>query len=728
MARHAARLFLGLAAALGLCPASASAQGGVFGGLTKSIDTTFSVVTTVRTDASGTVTRSEATNLYPRLTLNVDTRIWPSLSLSGGGIFEVNQLSSVDNGSVTDSTLSSLRPFILLRSTNPVLSPGLGYFRRESRASPAGLPTLKFVSEDYEAYLGWKPEGLPRSDIQLLRTNNYDSERLIADTTDDVASLISKYNGHGFGANYRGYHQHTRNRREDLESWQTSHALRVDYSSRFLGDRGLWSGFYDVSHASLRTSTGEDGGEVSLPLVPFAGMAALSDTPAVAALSPNPLLIDANLGAGAGVDIGLPAPGENAQARNLGLDFLSRTEVTSILVWVDRELPAVVAASYRWEVYASTDNLTWRREVTVTSAPFGPFENRFEISFSAVTARYLKVVTAPLSMDVPDAARFPDIFVTELQAFVRRSVAEGGDRFERTTHNVNADARFRILNVPQLYYEGYYLYRRDARGQVTDTLSNGASINQAFGRIFSLHGRGALEQGTERDEHRSAALSNVVLTAAPVGGFTGMLLYTRQDERVGSRETDYHAVSLQNQAKIYSGIDVVFGIGWNARTDEFGVPARGRLLNASGTVTPYERTTLTFSYSETSSERADGPAGSSEYDTRSAYVTLAVDPVPTLHVVLGEEVIAVTDQETRLTHAFNVSWMPFPDGALQIQLAYDEALRDLAFGTSKGFLGSVRWNLHAGSYVTLSYQRTRSEFAFSTVETRVLSCEARLYF
>ena len=109
-------------------------------------------------------------------------------------------------------------------------------------------------------------------------------------------------------------------------------------------------------------------------------------------------------------------------------------------------------------MYSSPDNSSGSARPPCPPAPFGPFENRFEIDFPAITARYVKVVTRPLSALVPDSARFPDILVTEMQAFLRRPAGEISSRLTQTTHMVNTDVRMRLLDSPSLFYEGFYLY------------------------------------------------------------------------------------------------------------------------------------------------------------------------------------------------------------------------------------------------------------------------------
>jgi hypothetical protein len=53
------------------------------------------------------------------------------------------------------------------------------------------------------------------------------------------------------------------------------------------------------------------------------------------------------------------------------------------------------------EVWISSNNLNWTLHQTILSAPFGAFDNRFELTFANVSTRYIKAVTDPLSPVVP---------------------------------------------------------------------------------------------------------------------------------------------------------------------------------------------------------------------------------------------------------------------------------------------------------------------------------------
>ena len=108
-------------------------------------------------------------------------------------------------------------------------------------------------------------------------------------------------------------------------------------------------------------------------------------------------------------------------------------------------------------------------------------------------------------------------------------------------------------------------------------------------------------------------------------------------------------------------------------------------------------------------------------------MTLAFDPIRTLHLVLSEEVLAISNEKTRLTHNIGANWSPFPDGTLQFLVAYSEALRPLEFGTERSFQPAVRWRFSRQSYVEVSYQRLRSEFILQTTESKIFSVNLKWF-
>ena len=89
-------------------------------------------------------------------------------------------------------------------------------------------------------------------------------------------------------------------------------------------------------------------------------------------------------------------------------------------------------------------------------AVFDTFQKHFEIAFTNVVKRYVKVVVNPLSPAVPSASQFPSIQVTEMRAEIVRSAEEVTEKQVSTVQRYNLDLRARLLKVPALFYEFFY--------------------------------------------------------------------------------------------------------------------------------------------------------------------------------------------------------------------------------------------------------------------------------
>lgn len=728
MSRRVVLRSLVAAVALVLLAGSALAQEGILGNVRTTIDSVASSASTTTTFASGLTTKTDTTNVSPALTVNIDSLLYPNLRLNAGGVFDINWVGTSSNiAGETDSTVSRNRPYFQLQSTSPILAPGFGYFRREDRSRVAGFTTVKLVNDEYAGYLRWHPDGGPVSDFQYLRTNTFDAARTLQDLTKDFATFVSNYSRNNFTAYYRGSYLRNDDQLHVVDTRQTTHAGRVAYTGSHIHKRLLWNATYDVSHQDLSTITGGKGGEVQIPVNVSAGLSSISDTPITSQLTPNPLLIDSNLAASAGIDIGVATPPANIQARNFGIDLLNRVQVNRFLVWVDRQLQVEVANSYSWEIYSSPDNLVWTREASVPVAPFEPFENRFQLDFPAVTARYVKVVVRPLSPVVQDASRYEHVFVTELQPFLVRPADSVRNDLAQTTNRLNTDVRFRILEAPLLFYEGFYLYNgSDIGARATSTLSNGLSATHTFSSVFAAYARAAFEQGTEPRGDRTAAVTNATLTVTPISTVRSSVLYTGQDERIAGVPASRRGVMVQNSAQVYRGVDLIVGFGWNSTNRESGQISHDRLLNASATIVPRRAVSLTFSFDGTTTDYGGVLAGKPGYRNQRFYAAATVDPIPTLRLVLGEEIAAITGLRTRTTLDVGVNWTPFPEGALQLIFATNQAVRALEFGTYRNALGTIRWNFSRRSFIDATYQRSRSEFVDQTTALRTFTVTLRL--
>jgi len=394
-------------------------------GISGYVDLGYSKYDSESEDALGNVSRSEASGFTQLYYLALSRTLYPYLRLSANGLFEkIKTTSSTNTTEETDTTLTRIRPFVDLTLKTPIYFASTRYSRREEKVEFSGVSPITLVNEVITGILGWKPEGFPQIEARAERTNIFDKERIFQDRVRDFFGLTMEYEPtDNLMIRYRPSYTDTKNRLTSLETKDTIHNGRVDYSGRFLQDRISFSTSYNIVHSIQETSVSGTG-LVSIGVIPFAGLSSIDDTPEEGALAQNAALIDDNVTDSAGINIGLPPITGDKRERDIGLDFALAQEVNTLFVWVDKDLPAQIAGSFSWQIYTSSDNLAWNFHSTVFPALFGTFDNRFEIAFPSVTARYIKVVVKPLSQSVSGSAEFPDIFVTELQSFVTKPAEE----------------------------------------------------------------------------------------------------------------------------------------------------------------------------------------------------------------------------------------------------------------------------------------------------------------
>lgn len=708
-----------------LLPRIANAQG-LIQGISGLLEFNYSFLTSKTKDATGVTTKTDTSNYNPRFTLNIDTKIFPNLRLHAGGIAEFIKMDFESSGIDTKTNITRFRPYIDLTLETPLYTAGLGYIMRQEKTKTTDSPSVTLINEEYNAILGWRPEGLPNIDIRLKRSNNYDENKVLRNIQEDSINLTSRYTYRGLQLNYYGAFLHTMDDLNNLDVKQLTHSGRVAYGGSFFDRRVSVNTTYDILHQEVRT-TSEGTGFVTLQVFAFAGLSKIDDTlpPVPITLDQNPALVDGNTTASAGIDLISNIP---LVRRQLGFDFLNPAEVNQILVWVDRELSAPIASSFSWDIFISDDNLNWTHWAGPITASFGPFENRFEINFPNIipAKRYIKVVTTPLSRTplVP-----PNIFVTELQAFLRQSATTVQGKTKRTSHIYNLDVKARILDNPIIFYDFYYFFNKALPGdQKRYSLSNGFSANHQFSRVFSGTARVAREDGEEDDEKRVAYIYNASITADPLRTLRNSLVFSGREEEIGGRPNNTRSIFLYNTAQLYQGIDVNLNGGLNFLEEETGVKARDIVINLGAQIIPHRTMTLGLNYSETMSRRRGGERGTFSTSTRRLDLNVNYNPFRTLYFLAYIQVIAEKGEDLQTIQNYSVNWSPFPDGALQFNFAYNENLRSEDNAKERNFIPSVRWKITKRSYIDLSYQIISSESKVQKVNSQVISSSLKTFF
>ncbi|MBI3450298.1 MAG: discoidin domain-containing protein [Acidobacteria bacterium] len=432
---------------------------------------------------------------------------------------------------------------------------------------------------------------------------------------------------------------------------------------------------------------------------PRAGLFAIDPTPDVGQLPDAPALVDGDLTAGA-ADL-------DADFRNFGFDFGFPQKVDSIFVYVERTLLPGHEQDYFWEVYTSTDGIFWAIHSGAQLGVFNTVRNRFEIRFPLVPAnvRYVKIVNLSHSVNEPPLA------VTEIEAF-GQELRTGQDvtRTEQQSGNLSV------------------LYKASPHVDVT----------------FNSFGN---RQGIEEDGLRPARNSDLNNTLATTLR-RGVTMTTVSLQAIERDSTDVTAESDRIVAATFaatpvSSLDLSISGQHRRNTSEGDLLARQDLVSVRAAARFLHNTEASV---DLSYFRQDAPQVNLDTVRRSANFTLASTLRPSLvftgnYLIDRQELSGVfsgapgrTDlylasrltwrptrvfgggigylyqrigERTGETQMYDVDWLPFPGGSLQVELSKHQDRQSLQGGLRDQNRAAVRWNMNPRTQIELSYSIIR---------------------
>jgi hypothetical protein len=710
-------------------------------------EASYSLLSTKTTDASGVTTRTVTQSAIGRSTFRLNYDVLPTLNLNAGVVAERNYAFLTGDVPDSDTELTRLTPYVWLTLRDPVYDVAVGWDRDKAtvKALGTGRPETSLTRDTYTANLNWRPVDLPYTQLRYTRTSTRDDPRAVLDIDQDQVYLKTEYVYRGLDASYTGTYIDTRDSIQKAESQQFQHEGKLVYTGSFLDNRVSVVSDNRIRYTEFTSSGGiPAGAETALVfgLAATAGLSSLDDTPLDEPLAPNPALIDGDLTTSAGVNLGFPGPGGDFRRRNVGLDFGTAQAVNRLLVWVagfgPDPLPADITSAFSWEIYTSTDNLNWALHATVPVATFGPFDQRFVLTFPPVTTRFVKAVTRPLSGGIigsTNSSQFPTLFITELQAFSdSASPTANRVRITQTNRTHNFDLRVILFRFPSLYYRLNGIYQETDPGSLTQyVISNGLFFNHQLTPIFSVSANASFEFGKEHDLDRTAVLYYAALGATPLRTLTDSLVFSGNLQWEGPTTTTTNSVVLYNTAQLYRGIDATLNVGAVfTSNDEGGGSASERrdlYVNPGTTITPHPSLTLTAYYlgklSHSSGANVASPADQTE---NRLDLSVSFTPFRTLFFTAAVNIDSLTGQQTTVQQNYGVNWAPFPDGSLQTSFFYSES-HPTEGETTRIIQPTVRWYLTSRrrSYLEATYQFNKSESAGEKTEAHLFSGKLSFY-
>jgi hypothetical protein len=714
---HPRRRLLRLAAAASLAAAACAARAD---GLSAALEPGFTRSETDITDQAGRTTRERLDLLVQSYRLSLDRSFTERLAASVGGTF-LDQRGWRDVDGV-ESRLRGRATSLAGRLTLalPDLTTGLGADRHEQRF--LSTTSTAFVSENFSAYALWRPADLPELDLRVGRVNTYDASRRLQDTTSDSAVLGARFESRNYGARY-------------LLSWSRGddHLNRVESTAVDQTVLGTWNGTLfegrtaayasgTVTNRNLSTATQGTTGTVARPQAPVTGLSGVEALPATAldiALTPNPLLVDGNTTATAGVDVG-SGPGAlgDRNARDVGARFADLvTPVNTFYLWFDRRPAPEVGQALigSLTVYRSDDNQRWTAVPLERPAVLSPFENRIELTTAQVQARFLKVAILPLAPGVTTDPSFRSLFVTELQFLLVLPASLVPPTQTTFAGSANVSARTTLVQGPDIAHDVQASVARQSQTSFTFySVVNGLSIAQKLGETLAAAARVARQDQDAGRGHEGTFTWTASLTGTPYPTASWTLNYsgtaTNRDASIG------HSVTALARADLYEGISVQAN-GGGSIVSQRDRTARAGQGGGTLSLTPHRFVTVTTGLLYSRSVASSAETGDVLSEFARADASLSLTPAPALSASGTVTRVFLGARPTTLA-TLQLNYFPLR-GDLQLAFAYSRTLDTSADATTENWGPSLRWNIRRGIAVTSSYTVLENAAPVQTLASRV---------
>ncbi len=679
--------------------------------------------TTIKT--TGEKIDSDSYRFDQRYNLDLSKTIYPYLTFATGTTFEWDNATSKTEGTKIETEERVLQPFVELRLNNPIYQASLEYRRTEVNEDTTDLPNTETIRNEYDAVLGWRPAELPQVFLRYSYTDTHDDPETV-DLIDKLLTLEADYTvWKELRLSYLYTRTDTDNQITSLETLQQTHFGRAEYSHNFLDERLSLNSIYSMRYNTLEFSGAGVGTGAEIPLQRSQGLFSLDNTPQDGpALAVNNALIDGDLIASSGIDIGLA--GDETTLTNIGLDLGLSVDVDEIRIWVDRRLSGSVADSFSWDVYTSPDNTdssTWTLVATVSPALFGTVENRFQISFPAVNTRFIKVVTTPLSPAVPGAGSFPNIFVTEMQAFSTISDISAQDKTTTIEHTYDLNLRARLTDKTVLGYNLHYLFQdQDPISNKRTQLSNDIYLDHTFNKVFSTGARISRADEEVNGEDSVKYTYSALIRGGYLPTFDQTLTYSGTNTKEDEGSSYDNTLILRSNAKLYRGWSAFVDMGYNWDKPLDSEREKSILFRLGTNFEPSQKITLNMNYQL---RKITQPEETSRYDLNLEAFYI---PFITLYFNARFNVVDRGGSDRRTLQNYVVNWSPFPDGDLQFFFTYNETLRSVEDERERTIGPSLNWVLANHFFLEMFYNIRKTESNSQKIESNNFFAQLRMVF
>ncbi|WP_243371563.1 hypothetical protein [Geotalea sp. SG265] len=689
-------------------------------------------------DGAGMVTSdSRGTDFMHKYNLSLDSSLFPLLKLSAGSTFLQDINTMHDMGTSSRSKSTTLSPYLDLMLNNSLYQAALGYSRNQNWQSGTQELVPSTVNDEYHASFGWRPVGLPDLSVRLSHANTFDVDRVTQDMTTNMATLGSQYTYKALKLGYQFTGTETMDNLHGTDNTSLLNNGSVGYSDQFFNRRVSVYAHYNLNHLTSTTKAG-NGGFVDTEAINYDTWLYSHNFDQSQSTGDTELKSDDLKSVGINL-----LPPDPLAVWGVGLGFSNPTEINKLKVFVSVSgsnltssyLLQQMKSYFTWQIWLKdkdTDN--WRMSnVTVTATPeFNQSQQWFTLDLNApVKTKYIKVVVNWPIMNVDPKWNGVQIKVTDLQAFLSQPAAQVQGTSSRFSQTFNTDVRTKITD--SLYHNLNLSLSNTTGGELAYVLDNNLTYDHRLNSMFTVGASAGREDLLSGGLHSSAYLYSASLKATPLPGLNNALVYSGRIDQAVNGTSESNSIFLTNTAQPYKGVAFNLSGGYSLSTDARGQKSENLSFVSGASIAPRQDLNFTMSYNRSLTSASGGTPGLGASAaitgaSQSGQMGATYRPFPNLYLFASLGIQQAESKKTQYIQNYGGTWSPFPDGALQFNIAYNESANSTNNEKNSSLTPSISWKVAPKAMLSLSYSLLRTDSLVASTEASYLSTVLRLSF
>lgn len=576
---------------------------------------------------------------------------------------------------------------------------------RHDHMTGSDVNTNTLVRTDTLEKLEWEPPELPKFTTWVNYTTQVD-DRFVDREQLESLFQIDEVRG-PFDYLYSVQLDEIKDSRADAKRNRLEQIFRGGFSDDLIDDRLTFGVNLFADHRNIRNEFPGSGpgpfpmGEVQATQ----GLYAIDTTPGTGTLPSLPALIDNDEATSTGINIGGFASGGGPD-RNIGVELPTSVTINRVFLITQAEVDPFFLSQFAFSAWVSEDNTLWTLAAPSVSYTYDRTFRRFDLAIPTVQSRFLKIVNT----SAPGIGGA--VLVTEIRVFTPNPGA-GGSRINETREridNVTANLTWRPDEDWTFGYDVLLGERKresdSVRTQDESRVDQG--VTGTWRATDQIQVSARARQQTIRDPFlldQETTFLNGLIEYEPLETLDAALSYTdsRRNREDGA---DLDSKSLQGRlsAQLLEPLGTQLTYEINRQDDRLNLRSIDRYitqLSIFAQLSPSWRLTLDGRHVDA---QVSGPGASGipipAEDTAEAI--LLYQPNSQFTATVEVEWI---DNPTNsgVDEIFRLDWIPFPDGAMQIQLDAQRQSSTLTRARVDQYQALMRWTLGTSSFLQVAY-------------------------